>query len=490
MSIRPIAPQLGLEVLSQSDIRRIHEASLEVLEQTGVRFPSTEALDLLEDAGAKIDRAAQVARIPAKVVMDAIAQAPATYTLAARDPVNDLLLDGRHCYLSTDGCGVEIYDLATRARRTSTRRDVYETARVADALGEISFIWGPMVSAQDVPAVSRGLHELLACFEGSAKHVQPETIIDRESAEAAIALAGLLVGGTGELRRRPILSISQCSADPLGHDGGSLEAGLVAARHGVPVGFMPMPIMCATGPATMAGNLVVFTVDALSALVLMQLAAPGAPVFFSSAPTVMDLHTGGYTGGGPEDFLFGAASNQIARFYKVPCSMGTFATGAKTPDWQAAVDNSFSGLMPVLTCTAMLTGAGMLGGSKIASYEELIMDCEIYSILAKVAEGIVVDDETLAVDVIKETGPGGNYMLGKHTRRHMRSIWRPTVMDRKPYQEWEQSGRRGAFEAAHDRAKKLMVEHQPLPIEPAVHAEMTRMIDAFEKRHQHEGARL
>jgi trimethylamine--corrinoid protein Co-methyltransferase len=479
---KPIEPVLSLEVLSRADVERIHQATLEVLDRTGVRFPSTLALDILEDSGAAVDREARVARLPPDIVMRAMKHAPASYTLAARDPACDLRLEGRRCHLSTDGCGVEIVDLESGRRRGSVKQDVEDTSRVADGLDAISFVWGPMVSAQDVPPASRGLHELEACFAGTAKHVQPETLIDPESVEVAVEMGAVLVGGREALRRRPIFSVSQCAADPLGHDRGSLEASLVAAAHGIPTGFMPMPIMCGTGPATMAGNLVVYNADALSALVLMQLAHPGAPVFFSAAPTVMDLRTGGYTGGGPEDFLFGAACNQLARFYDVPLSMGTFATGAKQPDWQAAVDNSFSGLMPVLAGTAMLTGAGLLHGSRLASYTQLVLDCEIHSILDKVSRGIEVNDETLAVDVIHQVGPGGNYLLSKHTRRHMRSIWRPAVMDRKPYDEWESGGRRGAVEAATDRARALYREHRPVPLPDGAAAEMHRLIADFERR--------
>ncbi|MGE5542618.1 MAG: trimethylamine methyltransferase family protein, partial [Bacillota bacterium] len=173
--------------------------------------------------------------------------------------------------------------------------------------------------------------------------------------------------------------------------------------------------------------------------------------------------------------------NQICDFYNIPLSMGAMATGAKMPDWQAAVDNSFSTLMPVLTCTDMLTGAGMLNGSKILSYQEVVMDCEIYSIARKVAEGIKVDAETLAVDVIKKVGVGGNFLADKHTRKHMRDIWRPTVYDRTPYNVWETSGRKGAFETATEIAKAVLQNHQTMPVEPAAQKEIDKIIKAAER---------
>ena len=479
--IRAIQPLIRMDILSRDDIEKIHEASLEIMEEVGVRFPSEKALNILEKGGAAIDRSRMIAKLPAEMVMDAIAKAPARYTLAGRDPGDDLDLDGKHCYLSTDGCGIEVYDLETGVKRTSTKKDIADSALVADYLDAIAFYWGPMVSAQDVPAEVRPLHELEAAFTHTTKHIQPETIISAPIAKYALEMGAAIVGSQAELRRRPIFSVMQCATDPLGQDKGSLEASLLAAEAGVPTGFMPMPMSCATAPATLAGNLVVTTVDSLSPLVLMQLAHPGAPVFFAAAPTAMDLRTGGYTGGGPEDHLLAIAFNQICEFYNIPLSMGAFATGAKEPDWQAAVDNSLAGLLPVLSHTAMLTGVGLLNGSQILSYQQMVMDCEIYDIVQKIAAGIEINAETLAVDVIKRVGVGGHFLAEKHTRRHMRKIWQPKVFDRTPYEAWESGGRKGAFQKATDMAKQILADHKPMPLEPKLEKELQRIIGAAER---------
>ncbi len=189
---------------------------------------------------------------------------------------------------------------------------------------------------------------------------------------------------------------------------------------------MTMTSCAFSGPVTMAGSLVVGNAEVISALALMQLAHPGAPVYYAAAQTAMDLRTGGYTGGGPEDFLFGAATNVLSDFYNVPLSMGAFATGAKEPDWQAAVDNAFSSFMASLTGSDMLLGCGLLNGSRILSYEAMVMDCEIYSIVHKMMDGITVNDDTLALDVIRAVGPGGNFLKQKHTRAaHARTVAAP-----------------------------------------------------------------
>ncbi len=475
-TFQPPCSKLKFEVLSAHDINKIHEAALEVMEETGVRFPSHRALDVFEEAGCEVDRDSMIARLPADLVTRSLRQAPTRFVLAGRDPKDDLFIDDRTSHLSTDGCAVDVYDLQNGELRRSNREDIVNACKIADYLPEISYIWGPPVSAQDVPAHIRPLHEIEASMEGTTMHIQPETVINRDIAHYALEMASAVAGGKEKLRERPVFSYMQCATDPLGQDGGSLEASMVAAEWGIPTGFMPMPMSCATAPATMAGNLVVTTVDAVSPLVLMQLINPGTPVYFAAAPTALDIQTGGYTGGGPEDFLLAAAFSEICHFYQIPLAVGGFATGAKLPDWQAAVDNSFAGLMPVLTNTSIINGAGTLNGSKIFSLQALIMDAEIYNIIAKTSQGINVNDETLAVDLIKQTGPGGNYLAAKHTRRHMRDLWRPVVYDRKPYGSWEESGRRGAYEEATDLARWIIDNHEVEPLPEEVKKEFAEII--------------
>jgi trimethylamine--corrinoid protein Co-methyltransferase len=243
---------------------------------------------------------------------------------------------------------------------------------------------------------------------------------------------------------------------------------------------MTMASMITTGPATLAGNLVVGNAEVIAGTALIQLAYPGAPVFYAAAQTASDLRTGAYTGGGPEDFLFGAATNVLADYYNIPLSMGSFATGAKQPNWQAGVDNSLSTFMACIVMSDMLLGAGFLHGSRIWSFAEMLMDCEIYSIVHKVLQGIVVDDENLALDVINAVGPGGNFLKQKHTLRHMREIFNPQYMDRRPYNEWEEKGD-GAVDWATAKARQIMETHTPDPLDPAISAELARIIAAAEK---------
>lgn len=469
-----LKPKLRLDVLSPQDVKRIHEATLWVIENVGVRFPSNRALSIWADHGGKIDRDRMIVRASPDLIQQALKTCPSTYTLAARDSLQDLSLDGANTFVGTDGCGVEVLDLHTGIRRSSTLNDIRDIARLADATDEVGFHWVP-VSAQDKPPETRSLYEIKTIWENSTKHVQTESIYNVLEAKAAIEMATAVAGGKDSLRKRPVLSLMQCSASPLGHDGGSLDAALVAAEAGIPTGFMTMAANLTTGPATMAGNLVMGNAEVVAGTALLQLAYPGAPVFYAAAQTASDLRSGAYTGGGPEDFLYGAATNALADFYNIPLSMGSFATGAKEPNWQAGIENTLSTFMASVVNSDMLLGVGLLHGSRIWSFAQMMLDCEIFSIIRKTLQGILVNDETLALDTIAAVGPGGNFLTQKHTKQHMREIFLPQFMDRRSYNDWEIK-KDDARDWALDKARKVLKSHQPDVLDPKLCAELEKVI--------------
>jgi trimethylamine--corrinoid protein Co-methyltransferase len=473
-------PKLRLEILTPQEVKKIHDATLWIIEKVGVRFPSEHALEIWAAHGAEVNREKMIVRARVELIEKALKTCPPIFPLAARDPNQDLPLDGNHVFVGTDGCGVEVIDIKTGVRRTSCLQDIQDISRIADATEEVAFHWVP-VSAQDMPPETRGLHEIKAIWENSTKHVQTESIYNEREARAAIEMAALIVGGKDKLRQRPVLSLMQCSAPPLGHDGGSLEAALVAAEYGLPTGFMTMAANLTTGPATLAGNLAVGNAEVISGTALIQLAYPGAPVFYAAAQTASDLRSGAYTGGGPEDFLYGAATNVLSNFYNIPLSMGSFATGAKEPNWQAGIENSLSTFMASIVMSDMLLGVGFLHGSRIWSYAEMMMDCEIFSIIRKTMQGIIVDDETLALDTIAAVGPGGNFLSQKHTLKHMRELFLPQFMDRRPFNEWE-TKKDDARDWALAKALKTLETHQPDPLDEGISTEMAKIISSLEKK--------
>lgn len=451
-------------LLTEEELGLIHDASLRILEHTGMSMElAPHRYEILEKAGARVDREKHRVYFSGEMVEKALETSPSSYTLGARIPENRLVLDGNHGYLAMDGTGVKIQGLDTGQTRSSTYQDICNAARVADALPQIAFMW-PCLSAQDKPARVQPLYELLALFRNTGKHIQAMTAVNPVTARGSVDMAAAVAGGRQALRANPVISNFQCSTSPLSYEQDALEAALIFGEAGIPVGFLNMQIGCATAPATLAGNIAMGNAEILAGITFLQQFFPGAPTFYGSCATFMELRTGAVTAGGPEDFILQAASAQLARRYQIPANVGTFATGAKRTGWQSAVENSVSGAVSQFARADMMCGAGLTQAATLFSFEQLVMDCEIFEVIRQVAQGIQVDEETLAVDVVDRVGPKNHFMTEPHTLRHLRSAWQPTVMDRSAYSQWEAAGKPSTRDHAGKRARKLLDTHEPVPL--------------------------
>jgi len=476
--IKSVQGKTRLELLSEQEVRAIDAASLRIMERTGLVLPLSPARqDQARDLGLRLELETRRVYFPPHVVEAALQRAPRQYTLCARNPENDLHLDGQHGYLTLDGSGPDVLDLDTEQVRPSTLADLEAAVRVADALPQVALLW-PAVSARDCPPRVQPLYELLALLTHSSKHAQAMTAVDALNARGTVEIAAEVAGGRDALRQRPIISTFQCSVSPLSYDAQALEAAFVFGEAGVPTGFMNMTIGAGTAPATVAGNAVVANAEVLAGIVLFELFYPGVPTFYGSCATMMELRSGGVTAGGPEDALLQAIGCQMARFYHLPSSIGTFATGAKAYDWHAGVENALSGAISQLAGADMLCGAGLLNGARIFSFEQLLMDCEIFDLLRAVTQGVTVNQDTLAEEAIHAIGPRNHFLKSKHTRAHMRDVWQPTVINRAPWDEWVRQGRPSADDYARQRARHILETHQPDPLPCA--ARLREIIAAFE----------
>ena len=477
-TIKSVKFKTRVELLDQEQVKAIDQASREILEKIGVKMPLPAALDLLEEAGAKVDRQHQLVFFPPDLVGQILDRAQNSFTLYARNPIFDLPLDGDHGYLTLDGCGLQVLDLQDGRLRKSCLRDLEEAVRVADYLEQIAFLW-PIISAQDCPKSQQPLYELAALLKNSEKHVQAMTAVDPASARGSIEIAAAVAGGREALRQRPIISNFQCSISPLAYDPEGLEAAMVFADAGIPTGFLTMQIGCSTAPATLAGSLAQANAEVLAGIVFLQLYRPGTPTFYGSCATVMELRTGAVCCGGPEDFLLQAMSAQMARYYGLPSNVGTFATGAKASNWHAGAENAISGTVSAFAGADMMCGAGLLAGAVIFSFEQLLLDCEIYEMIRQTVGGIEVNAETLALDTIARVGSEDHFMVEPHTVEHMRELWQPTVINRSPYGKWQAEGCREAEENARERAKWILNNHRSSELDNRLIKEIEQIISKY-----------
>ncbi|MEZ5125543.1 MAG: trimethylamine methyltransferase family protein [Thermoleophilia bacterium] len=430
---------LGLE-----EVRRLHAAALEVLADVGVAIAPGRVRGALRARGASVS--GDAVRFPSHVVRDLMHSVPSQFALGARAAAT--LKTGERPLLTTDGCCVEIYDLETAVRRPTVAGDVASIARLADAVGDIDFCW-PAVSALDRPAETRGLYELYEAIANTGKHVQTVTIVEPRLAEQAVAMARVLAGSEQRLRAEPPISALLGTVTPLATDAGSLEAALVFASAGIPVGFVSMPMGGSTTPITMAGSLVVAIAELLASTCCVQAIFPGAPVFMCFIPSVMDLKTGDFTGGAPEDTLMGAAAGDIGRFYRIPTQCGINSSGGKVPGWQSALDDATTTLLSLCCGVDMLTGVGMLAGGRVFSYEEMLLAA---GTMAR-ARALLKGRALLAADAVAGQG------------ERERADGTGPSLDRSV----------GVAEANLE-ARRLLAEHRPIPLLPSVDGELRRII--------------
>jgi trimethylamine--corrinoid protein Co-methyltransferase len=474
-AIKPIRRGFDLQVLTKQELTRIRTATLDVLERAGVSFPSKKALDILQEHGAQVDRETQIVRISADLVNEAMRKAPRTYQLAGRAEGTELLLDGNSSYFGTDGCGTETVDFETGGIRASTKDDVARMAQVSDYLSSIAFYW-PMVSAQDY-GWTAPLHELDASFGNTVKHVQSETAMGEGLARYAVRMAETIAGSTKEMRARPPLSVCVCTIAPLGQDREGIEAAMVYAEAGIPVGFMSMPTIGSTAPATTGGALVVGNAELVSAMVLMQLVKPGAPVFYSLCASVMEPWTADYVVGIPEKYLCNTVAVQLAHDWGVPALAGAFAMDCPEPaTWRMGRDSVYTALMVSLAGADLAEGLGMVKASTLLVPEQIIFDDEIYHTHRVLAKGVGSDADGLALDQILDVGPRGHFLAQEHTRQHMREIWIPPLSHPRSIPGKEQSS--DIRQRAKSRLDRILKEHRPRALEDAVRNELTEILNA------------
>ena len=471
--LQPIVPAYHLRILSDEQLERFSAATLEILEEVGVHCPSEKALAIYAEHGAGVDSENQIVKLPADVVLEAMSHAPRFYTMGARKEAFDLKLDGTAMYCATDGTGTETIDFVTGQRRASLKDDVAKMARVTDYLSSMAFYW-PIVSAQDFPATAP-LHEIDASFNNTVKHVQSETVMGERMGRYAVEMAKVIAGNETTMRERPPLSLLVCTIAPLAQDRDGMESALVFAEAGLPVGFMSMATTGSTAPATVTGTIAVADAEIVAAMVLIQMAYPGAAVYHSLMPGIMHPRTGAFLGSAWEAGLFYPVGVELAHMWGVPTLAG-IGTGASTSNWEAAVGIAASMLLCALCGAETGSGLGLRETCTLLYPEALVLDTDTYHEARILAAGLDTSPEAFALDVVKEVGPRGHFLSQRHTRHHMRKL-RFSELVSQP----GESGYREPIEVAVERTARILEQHHPQPLEEAQEVELGRILQAADR---------
>ena len=343
-------------------------------------------------------------------------------------------------------------------------------AKVVDYLQSTAFYW-PMVSAQD-HGVTSPLHELDVSWRNTVKHVQSETLMGAAFAEYALEMATVVAGSKEALRQNPVFSLIICTIAPLVQDKEGIEGAMVLAEAGVPVGFLAMPTLGTTAPATLAGAWVVADAEVISATVLMQLVAPGSPVCHSVMHGWADPRTGNYVPY-PLDSRSRFAPVNIAHHWQMPSFGGAFGTESVNPGtWQAAADVAHDPLLISLAGVEWATGIGLNRSFTLLHPEAIIYDDEIYHRARYGLADVEVSPDTLGLDVIDKVGAGGHYLSQKHTRKYMRSSWVPGL----GHNLTPDGKYRDPQEAAKEKIRWILENHEPEPLEVEKQKEIAKIL--------------
>jgi len=465
-----------LEYFSQDDLQQIHDTALRILESVGIDFIYEPALDLLAKAGCKVD--GNRVFFPPKLVDKQIAKAPSQFTLYARNAEKNVVIGGEHmAYVPCYGAPV-VHNL-DEGRRDSTLKDFVNFVKLTHASYYQDITGGLMAEPNDIPIQRRGAEMLYAAMRYSDKPFMGGSL-GAEAANESIAAASIVFGSPEEMAAKPPFIGILGSRSPLSYDDKMLSAMMVYARAGLPQLVSALSIAGATGPVTMEGTLVVQLAENLAGITLVQLVREGTPVVMGGQSTSAAMRYGTLSIGAPEMAINTAATAQLARFYNLPSRSGGALTDSKTCDSQAGAESMMGQLMSTMSgINFVLHSAGILETYMVASYEKFILDDEICGTCKRIKAGENITEERLAVDLISEVGPGGEYLTSEHTFRNFRSeFYQPVLADRSNFATWRKDGALSSDKRANTRWKKILADYT----EPELPADIERDLRKFVDR--------
>jgi len=466
--------------LTDESIARVHQTAMRVIEEVGFEVNSKTALELFRGAGAWVEPGKHLVRLPQKRVMELIEMAPSEVRLCGQDEKHDILLGGQRVYTGTGGTALYIYHPDTDERKLATLDDLKRIAKLVDKLDNIHLFMLPTYPSE-LPIEQVDVNRFFAGLDNTTKHVMGG-VYTLDGVKQIIRMAELVAGSSERLRQRPLISMITCSISPLKMDRQYGDLVVTIARSDIPLVCPAEPLCGATSPVTLAGNLVIQTVDSLMGVMLTQVSHPGTPVIFGSVAASTDLRDLKYLAGSVEMGLLNAAGAQMAQFYKLPFYATGGMTDSKVLDAQSGYESAVTSLLCALAGANFIhDAAGLMEFALTACYEKYVIDNEILGMVMRAVEGIKVDDDTLAFDLIKQVGPGGNFVTTKHTRRFMRGEhYQPTLSDRDSRDEWEAKGGKTTWGRAAERMEMIIANHNyslPAAIRQQVLSEIQGIVD-------------
>ena len=463
------------EILTKTQLEKVHATSLRILEQIGLDFGYPPAIEVLKKGGAKID--GQRVFFPPGLVEEQIKKPPAEFTLYARNPEHNVVIGGRHTVFAP-GYGAPFVTDLDNGRRQATLIDFENFVKLTGASANQDLLSGTVVEPTDIPAEIRHARMLYASVKNSDKCFMGSTMGAR-AARDCLQMASILFGSRAELASNPVIFGIVGALTPLKYDARMLEALMEYAAAGQPQIIASLAIAGATGPVTMAGNLALQNAEVLAGIVLAQLVREGTPVIFGGVSTNAEMRNGTLSIGSPEMAINAAATAQMTRYYGLPVRGGGAVCDAKLPDAQASYESMMNLLMARLSgINFVLHSAGILESFNCMSYEKFIIDDEMCGMVKRIKRGYEVNPDTLAFDVIKEVGPGGHFLDKDHTFDHFRTeFYQPQLSNREDFVSWQAGGSFQSLESANKKYKDILETYEAPELPADVDKDLLKFIE-------------
>jgi trimethylamine---corrinoid protein Co-methyltransferase len=464
-----------LNMLTPEQCETIHLASLEILRRTGVRIFHHEALQLLSETDAVISDE-NLVRFPPAMVEWACSQAPSRIALCKRGTDEVVVpLEAMQVNFGSGSDCLNYLDPYTGIHRKFTVNDLIKSVHLIDALPELGFCMS-MGIPSDLEATNTYRQQFAFMLENTSK---PIVFVcdDLADCEVIIAMAAVAAGGIADLRLNPTLLLYSEPTTPLKHSRTATEKLLFMAEQQIPIVHSPAPMMGGTAPMTLAGGLALGNAEVLSSLVLHQLKHPGAPFVYGQGLHHIDMKTTISVYGAPEYQLARVLVAEMGRYYGLPTWGYAGHSDSCAMDEQAAADAAFSVLIALLTGTNLVHDVGYLEAGLTTSPEMIVFTAEMIGMMRQFTTGITLDSEALALEVIHQVGPGGEYMSNEHTLRHFRDMWMPTLFSRQRMSEWIASGSLRLGQRLQDRTIAIMEAHTPQPLPDKTREEIRYLLN-------------
>ncbi len=456
---------MRISLLTESETRRLHEASLWILEQVGIHLPHAEMLRRFAEAGARVDAAGQHVWIPEKVVQQSLATAGKQFTIYGRDRSRRAEFGvGKRNFNSSAGQAFWVDEKL--GRRYATLDDVRQAARLADALPRINVV-GAMADPHELPVEYRCVHVAAELLKHTTKPIT-FWFHDRASARVLVELLTIVAGSAEEAAAYPMAYPFLEPISPLRFPERGIDLLFETSRLNLPVPIGPMAQTGATAVATLAGTMAQENAEILAGLCVVQLIRPGAAVCHGGIPHAFDMRTTQVIFGGPEQALMAVGMAEMARHYGLPSYINVGLTDSKLPDAQAGVEAGITLACGVLAGADIFGHLGICGADQGASLSMLVLQHEIIGYLERLWRGVEIDDDHLGLEVIEEGMRAGNFLGLEHTVRHFRNeLWFPQLFDRRFWDAWARDGGHDLAARCQAMRNQILAKHVPQPMDRA-----------------------